>query len=164
MPEAAKDHGGYVSIKGSFSEKDLIVPADDLVDISPPDTSGYTTPDEIVEPKVDANEAKELIAELTKSPKISVQRYNDSRSSLESSAGGSNVSLETSKTVSTPGSSTVSVTPRPRPSMQNSFSRRANRQSWYGSSPSTASSRSPSPAKKEQVLRPHQVGKDAAPA
>ncbi|KAI7119730.1 DUF1765-domain-containing protein [Hortaea werneckii] len=164
MPEAAKDHGGYVSIKGSFSERDLIVPADDLVDISPPDTSGYTTPDEIVEPKVDANEAKELIAELTKSPKISVQRYNDSRSSLESSAGGSNVSLETSKTVSTPGSSTVSVTPRPRPSMQNSFSRRANRQSWYGSSPSTASSRSPSPAKKEQVLRPHQVGKDAAPA
>ncbi|KAK5125782.1 hypothetical protein LTR85_012058 [Meristemomyces frigidus] len=175
LPEA-KDRTPYtqpsiVTIKGSFSEQDLIGSADDLIDISPPDSSGYTTPDEVLEPKVPADQARDLVAELQKSPKISVQRFtkatDDDRTSLDSSVRQSstrNASLESARTTSTLATTPGSVTPRPRPSLQNSFSKRINRRSWYGSSPpSTTSSRSPSPPKKETILRPHEVGGDAAP-
>ena len=50
LPDA-KNHSqfansSFLSIKGSFSEVDLIASADDLQDISPPETSGWTTPDD----------------------------------------------------------------------------------------------------------------------
>ncbi|TKA28397.1 hypothetical protein B0A50_03864 [Salinomyces thailandicus] len=183
IPGAHKDarachNPAIVTIKGSFSEADLIAPADELSDISPPDSSGWTTPDEVFEPKVPVEQARDLIAELQKSPKISVGRSaksaedeeeageDDRRSSVESSARqsyASSTSVETSRTGSTPASTPGSVTPRPRASMQSSFSHRVSRQSCYSSVPSTTSSRSPSPAK-EEVVRPYQVGKDAAPA
>lgn len=175
LPEA-KDHTSYnqpsiVTIKGSFTEQDLIASADDLADISPPDSSGWTTPDEVFEQKVPANQARDLVAELQKSPKISIQRFSrptdDDTTSLGSSVrrgSTGNTSLESASTASTLATTPGSVTPRPRPSLQNSFSKRINRRSWYGSSPpSTTSSRSTSP-KKEAILKPHEVSSDAATA
>ncbi|KAK4542147.1 hypothetical protein LTR36_006994 [Oleoguttula mirabilis] len=173
----AKEHTPYnhpsiVTIKGSFCEQDLIASADDLADVSPPDSSGWTTPDEVAEPKVPADQARDLIAELQKSPKITIQRFTqateDERTSIDSSmrrGSTGNTSLESDRTASTLATTPGSVTPRPRPSTQTSFSKRLNRRSWYGSSPpSTTSSRSPSPPKKETILGPHEVGQDAAPA
>ena len=51
-----------VTIKGSFSEVDLIAPATDLADDSSPNSSGWTTPDEYDTVPVD--QAADLIAEL----------------------------------------------------------------------------------------------------
>ncbi|KAK1023085.1 hypothetical protein LTR33_018114, partial [Friedmanniomyces endolithicus] len=79
LPEA-KHAASYanpslVTIKGSFSEVDLIASAEDLADISPPDSSGWTTPDE-PDPKFPVAVSRDLIAELQKSPKIKIQRMS----------------------------------------------------------------------------------------
>ncbi|KAK3071879.1 hypothetical protein LTR53_007834 [Teratosphaeriaceae sp. CCFEE 6253] len=174
LPDA-KDVASYassqlVTIKGSFSEVDLIAPVGDLQDISPPDSSGWTTPDE-PDPKVPAEHARDLIAELQKSPKISIQRMTrpaeDERSSLESSirrTSDASTSLESTRTRSTPATTPRSTTPRPQPSSNSSFSRRFNRKSWYAASQSLPSSpsRSPSPPEEEQILKPHEVGANGA--
>lgn len=176
LPEAKEP--GYanpsiVTIKGSFSEADLIASADDLADISPPDSSGWTTPDEnlAIEPKVPVDQARELIAQLQRSPKITVQRFTkpaeDEKSSDHSSErrpSAASSSIESSRTASTAATTPLTQTPRSRPASQ-SFSRRFNnRKSWYGSASSTPPSRSPSPPKQEKTIRPHEVGPEGAPA
>ncbi|KAK3679319.1 hypothetical protein LTR78_000880 [Recurvomyces mirabilis] len=158
LPEA-KDHARYnnqavFTIKGSFSDADLVPPPDDLLDdITPPDSSGWTTPDD-VEQRVPVQQTRDLVAELQRSPKISVQRMarggEDDSSSIDSSARPPSIAstVESVRTTSTPGTTPGSVTPRPRATPNDSFSRRFNRNSWYGASQSSSSpSRSPSPPK-----------------
>ena len=158
LPEATKEppysNPSLVTIKGSFSEVDLIAPTDELVDISPPDSSGWTTPDEsYVEQKVPADQARDLILQLQKSPKITVERYANltedasGRSSFSSSTRrpSAATSIDSGKTTST--AATTPTLSRPRAGTQNSFSR-VKRRSWQ-SSPS----RSPSPPKKSTATK-----------
>lgn len=162
----AKDPGydpsRIVTIKGSFSEDDLIAPKEDLTDDSPPDSSGWTTPDVMEhEPKVPHDLAQDLIAELQKSPKVSVSRLtpdtSTEQSSIESRSRGGSISTQSSRTTS----STVTQSRRvpPRSSFSRKFS--GDRKSWY-SAPSSPS-RSPSPPKRQATIKPHEVGADAAP-
>lgn len=165
MPAAVKEqeytNRNLVTIKGSFSEADLIAQSDDAADISPPDSSGWTTPDE-VEPKVPTETARDLVAELQKSPKIFVERQTEDGERFASSTEPStrDSSITTVSIDSTGTGSTTASTPRPRMGAAKSFSRRFNRNSWY-SNPSTPTSRSPSPAKPDpsavKAARPEPV-------
>ena len=142
-------------IKESFSEVDLHDRHHDVIDIiTPPDTSGVNTPEEGL-PEADRAaaqaRAQALIAELQKDPNIKVTAPQDA------SRDGGNISAPSARqhsdstasnhTVSTVAS-TVPTTPRARSSITSNFSRKINRRSWMGSTPTTPS-RSPSPAKKE---------------
>ena len=146
-----------VTIKGSFSEVDLIPSTDELVDISPPDSSGWTTPDEhFLETKVPTHHARDLVAKLQNSGKVQVRRPTGAppesgRSSVASSVRRPRTSLDSSRSVSTVASTTI-TTPKPRSSVNSNFSRKLNRKSWVESSPSTLS-RSPSPLKKESIIK-----------
>jgi hypothetical protein len=174
LPEAKEaaslPNSALVTIKGSFNERDLIVPADDIVDISPPDSSGWTTPEEIIpEPKVPVEEARRLIAELQKDPKVTVSRLakkveEDKSSTASSGRRGSaaHTSTESARSTSTQATKPASATPKARQSNVSSFSKRLSRK--YGASEPSTPSRSPSPPKKEAILKSYQVGKDAAPA
>ncbi|KAK5681373.1 hypothetical protein LTR17_027472 [Elasticomyces elasticus] len=173
LPDAkditAFSNPSLVTIKGSFSEVDLIGSAQDLADISPPDSSGWTTPDE-PDSKVRGADARELIAELQRSPKISIQRMqqtgDDDRSSVQSSIrrpSDASTSMESTHTGSTPATTPGSVTPRANTPANSSFSRRFNRRSWYASQSQPSSpSRSPSPPKSENVVKPHEVSSNGA--
>ncbi|KAK0258182.1 hypothetical protein B0A54_00236 [Friedmanniomyces endolithicus] len=161
---ASYAHPSLLTIKGSFSEVDLIASSEDLADITPPDSSGWTTPDE-PDPKFPVAVSRDLIAELQRSPKIKIQRMSqaaeDGRSSLDSSIrrpSDASTSVESTRTVSTPGTTPGSVTPRPQPASTNSSLRRFNRRSWYGASQPSSPSRSPSPPKPENVVKPLEVG------
>ncbi|KAF2766434.1 DUF1765-domain-containing protein [Teratosphaeria nubilosa] len=180
LPEA-KETGAYVNpssivtIKGSFTDADLTT--DDPVDISPPDSSGWTTPEEAPLPpqehKVPEEESRRLIAELQKGPKgapaqdtreaISAQ---DDRSSVDSSVrrGSGTSTIDSVRTNSTQATTPGSVPPRPRISTTNSFSRRVRRKSWYGASEPSTPSRSPSPPKKQQTPKPDDKTEDGAHA
>lgn len=154
-----------VTIKGSFSEVDLIAPATDLADDSSPNSSGWTTPDEYDTVPVD--QAADLIAELQKSPKIGVQRMmpasGSERSSLDSSVrppSTTSTSVGSGRTASTQATTPGSVTSRPK----ESSSRRWSRNPWHGSSATSSPSRSPSPKKKEKKVWPHEIGTDGAVA
>lgn len=168
LPGAKENTALVTTIKGSFSEADLGDPSDEQ-DTSPPDSSGWTTPEEFIEHKVPVTDAAALIAELQKSPKIRVHGRVGATEDNDSSAHSSvrrgstaNTSLDTLRTTSTPATTPGSVTPRARQSVNSSFSRRLNRRTWYGASQPSTPSRSPSPAK-EKATRPNEGGGDGVP-
>lgn len=143
-----------ITIKGSFSEDDLIGQSEDSADISPPDSTGYTTP--IEEEKVPADISKDLIAELQKSPKVTVSRF------LPGSQDESDA--EPSPNVSRPASTYVKPAAPPTPDSnvsRGSLVQRLSRRISYG--PVSTPSRSPSPTKKAATIRQHQIGNDGAP-
>ncbi len=76
MPNAEHHQHKYVntnivSIQGSFAEVDSST-SDDAADASPPDSSGWNTPDDL-ELSSSAESAKDLAAELRNNPKIVLQ-------------------------------------------------------------------------------------------
>lgn len=144
-----------ISIKGSFCEEDLIASTEESADPSPPDSSGWTTP--VDDSKTPADISQQLIAQLQKSPKVTVSRFvqgsSDDISTDSSVKGGSGTaSIDSAKIIKSASGTRLSNT---------SFARRLSRRISYG--PSTPS-RSPSPPKKERTIRPHQVGSEAAPS
>lgn len=150
LPDAKHQRYGspkYVMIKDSFSETDLIATPNDSADASPPDSSGWTTPEEYpCDPDGPADDG--LTLELHKSPKITVQRLADLE---DATVNGVEPSLTEQQKSSLESSSTVSsITSgaRQRSSASTSTSRKLNRRSWY-SIATTPESRSPSPPKKE---------------
>jgi len=173
-----------ITIKGSFSEDDLIASIDNSTDVSPPESSGWSTP--LEEQKVHSSSQYDLVAELHKSPKISISRYtpssedeassasiNDGKSSLESATVPSTVSSSTSTIVSSDLSAAPVVSPAPSPSTTSAvsterlqassyFARRLSRK--LSQSPSLASSRSPSPLKRYPLPGLGDDGHDAAPS
>ncbi|GAB7362028.1 hypothetical protein MBLNU230_g2062t1 [Neophaeotheca triangularis] len=153
---------GMVTIKGSFSEADLIAPSDSGTDASAPDSSECTTPDELEhEPKVPADTARELIAELQKSPKIVVQRL---AKPSEDEAIAPTSEQSTSSDSSRPAVTSPPERTRTRGPSYSSFSRRFSGKN-APSSPSTPSrSPSPPPPQQETTIRPYQVGTDSCPA
>ncbi|KAH9826827.1 Protein of unknown function (DUF1765) [Teratosphaeria destructans] len=181
LPEA-KETGAYVNpssivtLKGSFTDADLTT--DDPVDISPPDSSGWTTPEEAPAPpqehKVPLEESRRLIAELRKGSsngaaaqdKREPRPAQDDQSSVYSSArrGSGTSTTDSVRTNSTQATTPGSVTPRPRISTTSSFSRRVGRRSWYGASEPSTPSRSPSPPKKEQTPKADDKSEDGARA
>lgn len=172
LPGAKESTALVTTIKGSFSDADLGGPGDEQ-DTSPPDSSGWTTPEEFVEHKAPVTDAAALIAELQKSPKIKVHglvgatETEDDDSSVHSlvrRGSTANTSLDSSRTTttSTPATTPGSAAARSRPSVNSSFSRRLNRRSWYGASQPSTPSRSPSP-KKEKGTRPHDSREAGAP-
>ncbi|WPH02029.1 Hypothetical protein R9X50_00488400 [Acrodontium crateriforme] len=142
-----------VTIKGAFTRQDSIASTDELVDISPPESSGSTTPDEPLQfdTRTHARQPQDLVEELRKSPKISHHNYS-SVAENNLPAAGSHVipqsvlrpSLDSVRTTNTVASAPSNV--RSRQGFGNAFSKAINRSSWYGAS-SSASSRSPSPVK-----------------
>ena len=152
------------TIKRNFTKADLIGPGNDVADITPPDSSGWNTPDEGL-PEQKGVQARDLIVELQKNPSVTAGRgpkiAEDGKSSVASSMITQRKSFESSKTVSTIAS-TAPTTPRTRASVASNFSRNLNRRSWIGPTPSTPS-RSPSPSKKENNVTPHEVAVDAPP-
>ncbi|KAK5107857.1 hypothetical protein LTR62_000617 [Meristemomyces frigidus] len=157
LPEA-KDNSRYnnpaiLTIKGSFSQADLLDPSDDcLDDTTTAESSGWTTPDD-GDHRTPSVQARDLVAELQKSSKISMQpmapRSEDDSSSIDSAARPSSITstVDSVRTISTPGTTPRSITPKPRITPKNSFSRRFDRRSWYGASQPSSPSRSPSPPK-----------------
>nr|XP_023900365.1 UPF0592 membrane protein C7D4.03c-like [Quercus suber]POE50761.1 upf0592 membrane protein [Quercus suber] len=150
------------TVKGIFNETDLLPPADHVIDITPPDSSGCSTPDDEhseLQLKVSKQQqVPDLAAELQKSPKI-ISRPNttvteDDGSSEQCSVRRGSVASTSKESMNTV--STVPTTPiliaRQRSSVNSSISRAFNRKSWYSTSPSTTS-RSPSPPKAETVSR-----------
>lgn len=181
-----------ITIKGSFSEDDLIASADDSNDVSPPESSGCTTP--IEEMKVHTDSAQDLVAELHKSPKISISRYApssedetstpslsdgtpsvDSVNLLPSPAAASGAASLTRVPSTPPARSAPAVTPAASAPaattnrLQNSsLAKRLSRKLSY--SPSTPS-RSPSPSSRrgnnydhEAAPCPPPIGSTPVPA
>ncbi|KAK5003203.1 hypothetical protein LTR28_010461, partial [Elasticomyces elasticus] len=146
------DNAAIVEIKGSFSENDLIASNDDIYDVSPVGSSGWTTPER--ESTVPYDQAQDLIAALHKSQKITVSRLIDSADGDPISTKQSNCMFNTDPTKPT----ATSGSPRPA---ANSFTRHLRRKSWYP--PSSNSSRSPSPPSKEMPPKPVEAGLNSAP-
>lgn len=157
-----------ITIKGSFSEDDLIAQGGESLDISPPESSGWTTPND--DQKTHADSAHDLVAELHKSPKISIARcapnsdddavapYADPYFKDGSSSGGDSAKgLPDAAVTAAPAAPTAS-TDRLQTS---SFAKRLSRKLSY--SPTASSSRSPSPSKRKSWIRPDDSSKDAAP-
>lgn len=148
-----------VTIKGTFSEADLIAQSDSGTDLSAPESSGCTTPDEMEpESKVPADAAQDLFAELQKSPKIVVQRFTKSTEDQVSTPMGERNTL--------PDSPKPIVSPIERPRTRGpsypSFTRRFSGKN-LPSAPSTPS-RSPSPPEQETTISPYEVVSESAPA
>ena len=136
----------------TYSEADIKFPSDNVADLSTPDSSGWTTPDEYANDAVQQTVEKpqDLVAELHKSPKMAPHAITEARrDSEESSVRTLRTSMDSART-----KSTVATTPgshTPRASVTSNFSRKLNRRSWTDSSNSTpAQSRSPSPPKSKK--------------
>lgn len=141
-----------ISIKQALIDSDLTPSADHIVDITPPDSSGWNTPEEhVLEQRLPVDQARELIAKLQKSQDGELQGIAVSteygRDRAASSATQYRPRNDSTSTVSTVASSAPTT---PRPPASANFSRKINRHSWIGiaSTPSTPS-RSPSPPKKD---------------
>ena len=154
-----------LTIKSPFSRQNLLTSADTLVDISPPDSSGCTTPEEPLQIQQTSRNQPDLAEELRKSPKIAEQRYSsitdDDNSSVTSYATQSNTtrpSIDSSRTTSTTASTPIAI--KSKQSLGRTFSKAINRRSWYASSPSS-SSRSPSPVKSDN-LESRELGTDGS--
>lgn len=135
-----------ITIKGSFSEDDLIAQTDDSADVSPPDSSGWTTPNDEV--RTQADSAQDLVAELHKSPKITVSR------SVQAAEENMAIKSATNHTL-TRSESNQSISAPCNDRLQSSkFAKRLSRKLSY--SPS-GSSRSSSP-KQESAVEPNEHG------
>lgn len=138
-----------LAIKGSFAEADLST-SDDAADGSPPDSSGWNTPDEF-DLKKSAEPAPDLAAELSRNPKIVVQKQSDEEGSKRDSAepraltDSHVVDSSVDPTTSTSSSSNAA---RPRAATGSSFAKKLNRRSWVPGG-SRSKSRSPSPTKQQ---------------
>lgn len=147
-----------LAVKSSFTAEDLVPPGDHVVDISPPESSGCSTPEEGKNPlemKLTKKPILDLVDELQKSPKITTHRLSSCMSAADDDASSVHSSVRRGSVASTGHDSTNTVstvatapipTPRQRGSVNSSFTRAFNRKSWYSTSPSTPS-RSPSPTK-----------------
>lgn len=155
--QEARRHFPSDSVVTTYSEADVKAPGDDVADLSTPDSSGWTTPEEHVPRK----QSSDIVAELHKSPKIMASERRDSE---ESSVRTLRTSMDSSRT-----RSTVATTPgshTPRVSVTSNFSRKLDRRSWTDSNASTpAHSRSPSPPKKDAPALPRETKQegDATP-
>lgn len=142
----AKSNFPSSAVVTTYSTAD--VNGDDVAYESTPDSSGWTTPDEHATPG-HAEQSRDIVAELHKSPKMAPHAsVHTRRDSDESSLRTVRTSMDSART-----KSTVATTPgshTPRASVTSNFSRKLNRRSWTGSNGSTpAHSRSPSPPKKD---------------
>lgn len=156
MPNANHHQHKYVntnivSIQGSFAEVDSST-SDDAADASPPDSSGWNTPDDL-ELSSSADSGQDLAAELRNNPKIVLQTLAEEQATkgdeAEPQVPVSN-SIDETDTGSTTATSTTSSTARPRLSRGSSFATKLNRRSWTPSF-SRPASRSPSPVKKKSL-------------
>lgn len=123
---------------------------DEVLEISPPDSSGWNTPDEKGGLTIAAPRAQEIAEKLqnVSSSRKDVQGHSreDTRSSVGSSTRLSRTSLDSTRTTST--AATTPVSGLNRQSISRSLTKRFSRQSWYQTGPRTPS-RSPSPLKED---------------
>ena len=138
-----------------YSAADIKTSADDVADLSTPDSSGWTTPDEHVS-ATKTEQPRDIVAELQKSPKMASAATIGRRDSEESSVRTIRTSMDSSRTKSTAATTPGEHTPRV--SVTSNFSRKLNRKSWTDSNASTpAQSRSPSPPKKDASVLSREV-------
>ncbi|KAF2210244.1 hypothetical protein CERZMDRAFT_86297 [Cercospora zeae-maydis SCOH1-5] len=156
----AGEYGSHAvfEIKG-LTKVELAADSDaDTIDISPSeasppeDTSGGNTPEESARHEP-LPRAKDIAAQLRKSTRggkpYDTPSARSSISTAFSTARDSRASIESNKTASTAATTPSSTQ---RPSLNKSFSRRFSGKSWYPSSSSTPSSRSPSPTKVDSIV------------
>ncbi|PIA97811.1 UPF0592 membrane protein [Cercospora beticola] len=147
-----------LEIRG-VAKEDLAAESDnDTVDISPSeasppeDNSGWNTPEDS-ERHTALPRANDIAAQLRKSTgqrePCDTPSVRSSISTIHSAARESRASVESTKTASTAATTPSSSQ---RPSFNKSFSRRFSGKSWYPSSSSTPSSRSPSPTKVDSIV------------
>lgn len=152
-----------ITIKGSFSEEDLIAPTDDSADVSPPESSGWTTPSD--ELRMHTDSAKDLVAELHKSHKISLSRLADNIQD-ETNTRLNQSSARVSPTVSIAHAASTAAPAQAEPlvstdRLQASFAKRLSRRLS-----STPSSRDPSPSKsskRNSFIKNDSQDEEAAP-
>ena len=135
------------TVKGSFSEQDLIAHFDDSTDTSPPESSGWTTPAD--DQKLPVGLPQDLVAELHKSPKITVTANSEHDSSPPMSLKDGTSSIDSAKVLP---ASAVNDRFRSK-SLAKRLSRRLS---------STPPSRSPSPAKRDRVPPPDSAVQEAS--
>lgn len=170
MPNANHHQHKYVntnivSIQGSFAEVDSST-SDDAADASPPDSSGWNTPDEGLELNSSAESGQDLAAELRNNPKIVLQTLAEEQATKGDEAGPhvpTSNSIDETNSGSTTPTSTTSSTARPRLSRGSSLATKLNRRSWTPTF-SRPASRSPSPVKKKSlsISRSEAAGEDDA--
>ena len=158
MPNANHHQHKYVntnivSIQGSFTEVDSSTStSDDAADASPPNSSGWNTPDDL-ELSSSADSGQDLAAELRENPKIVLQTLAEEQAAkgdvAEPHVPTTDSIDETNSGATTP-TSTTSSTARPRMSKSSSFATKLNRRSWTPTF-SRPGSRSPSPVKKKSL-------------
>jgi hypothetical protein len=170
MPNANHHQHKYVntnivSIQGSFPEIDSST-SDDAADASPPDSSGWNTPDDL-ELSSSGDSARDLAAELRSNPKIVLQGLSEEKETKGEAAEPhvlADEKVDEASSGATTPTSTSSNATRPRLSKGSSFAERLNRRSWTQPF-SRPSSRSPSPVKKKSlsISRTEVAGEDDTP-
>lgn len=160
-----------ITIQGSLSEDDPIGSHDEGAEVSPQGSSGWNTP--YNEPKTQKDSAHDLVAELHKSPKITISHTppggEDEAGPVLSAPDGVNVTSAPSDV--TPPPVLSAGTPIPRSlssahvslSTSTSFAKRLSRR--LSTTPSAKSSRSPSPKKRNSMIKidDHHHHQESAP-
>ena len=153
--QEAKRHFPSDTVVTTYSGGDIRIPGDDVADLSTPDSSGWTTPDEHVPGA--SEQPRDIVAELVRSPKMAPHAVTEGGRDSEESSVTLRTSMDSSATWST-GATTPGSHHTPRASVTSNFSRKLNRRSWTDSTATTpAQSRSPSPSKKDPSSLSHQV-------
>jgi hypothetical protein len=163
-----------ITNRGSFCEQDLIAPmVDDSTDTSPPESSGWSTPAD--DQMMPVSLPQDLVAELHKSPKITVTADSEHNPSPPASLKDGTPSIDSAKvlpasvvdsakTLPAPVVDSASIIPAPvfgdrtrSPSKSRSLAKRLSRK--LSSAPP---SRSPSPTNRTRETKAEEPVQDVA--
>ncbi|KAG9903748.1 DUF1765-domain-containing protein, partial [Aureobasidium melanogenum] len=147
-----------ITNRGSFCEQDLIAPmVDDSTDTSPPESSGWSTPAD--DQMMTVSLPQDLVAELHKSPKITVTADTEHDPSPPVSLKDGTASIDSAKVLPAPVLGDRTRSPSKSRSLAKRLSRRLS---------SAPPSRSPSPANRTRETKSDEPAQksvgDSAPA
>ncbi|KAI4722784.1 DUF1765-domain-containing protein [Aureobasidium sp. EXF-10727] len=133
-----------ITNRGSFCEQDLIAPmVDDSTDNSPPESSGWSTPAD--DQMMPVSLPQDLVAELHKSPKITVTANSEHNPSPPASLKDGTSSIDSAKVLPAPKLVGSARSPSKSRSLAKRLSRRLS---------SAPPSRSPSPSPADRTREP----------
>ena len=141
-----------ITNRGSFCEQDLIAPmVDDSTDTSPPESSGWSTPAD--DQMMPVSLPQDLVAELHKSPKITVTADSEHNPSPPASLKDVTPSIDSAKVLPAPVLGDRARSPSKSRSLAKRLSRRLS---------SAPPSRSPSPSNRAREPKADEPAQDVA--
>ena len=143
-----------ITNRGSFCEQDLIAPmVDDSTDTSPPESSGWSTPAD--DQMMPVSLPQDLVAELHKSPKITVTADSEHNPSPPASLKDVTPSIDSAKVLPAPVPNDRARSPSKSRSLAKRLSRKLS---------SAPPSRSPSPSNRTREPKADEPAQDVAVA